>query len=87
MKQLQRQPAFMRRRLLEGKTIPQRIDTMMAIDIRVDLYKCLIEQFRLARIFSITWNLEQMLIKHSQIDDEQTSNIQQLLMNSISQMI
>ena len=64
MKQLQKFPAFMRRRLLDGKTIPQRIETIKSVDIRLDLYKCLVHQFRLARIFSITWNLEQMLSKY-----------------------
>lgn len=43
MKQLQKQPGFLRKKLLEGKTIPERIDTMYSVDIRIDLYRCLIE--------------------------------------------
>lgn len=61
MKQLQKQPPFLRRKLLEGKTIQERIKTMISNDIKLDLYRSLVEQFHLARIYSITWNLEQML--------------------------
>ena len=34
---------------------------MVALDMRIGLYRCLTEQYHLARIYTITWSLEQIL--------------------------
>lgn len=75
MKALTKKPGNILNKMLEGKTINERLEISKSLDIRINLYKCLTEQYHLERIYQITYFFEQEFNIHKDCKSQQQQEL------------